>query len=74
MLNRRRDTLALNTADVADRGSGSKEGILAKILEVAAVHGRTVDVYAWSEQKDRASRTSVASQLTSKPLSEIGIP
>ena len=44
MLNRRRDTLALNTADVADRGSGSKEGVLAKILEVAAVHGRAVDI------------------------------
>ncbi len=63
VLDGRGDALILHAANIAHRDPACKERILAKVLEVAAVQRRAIDIHAWSQQKRRAPRARIASQL-----------
>ncbi len=74
VLDRGADALRLHAADVADRDPGGEEGVLAEVLEVAAVHGRAVDVDARSEQEMDALGAGVTADLAGDALGERGVP
>ncbi len=74
VLDRGADALGLHAADVADRDPRGEERVLAEVLEVAAVHGRAVDVDARSEQEVNALGARVTADLGGDALSERRVP
>lgn len=57
VLHGRGDAGGLHAFNVAHRHGAGEEGIFTEILEVAAVHGSAIDVYAGAKQEVGATGT-----------------
>src|SRR5438067_6048345 len=74
MLNSGAYALALHPLDIADRDTRGEKGIFAEILEVAAIHGRAINVHAGPQHEVHAPGTCVAANLGADSLGEFRIP
>ena len=64
----------LHALDVADGHAPGQERVLAEVLEVAAVHGRGVDVDARAEHEVNAARAGIAADGGADALGQRRIP
>jgi hypothetical protein len=58
-------TLTLHALDVSYRNPRDQKRILPEVLEVAAIHGHTIDVDSRSQKNIESSRSRVLSDLRS---------
>src|SRR5438552_18231762 len=74
MLNGGAYALILHPLDIADRDPRGEKRVFAEILEVAAIHGRAINVHAGPQHEVHAPGTSVAANLGADSLGEFRIP
>ena len=66
--------LALHALDIANGNLAGKIRIFSKILKVAAVHGRAINVHRRPKQKTYPPRTGVVAQHHPHSLRQLRIP
>src|SRR5258707_9765151 len=74
VLDRRAHSLSLHSLYVSNRNFGGEKGIFAKILEVPAIHRRSVDVHTRPKQEMNAFSTCVATDLDTRSFCKYRIP